>query len=186
MGDLQMVSQEMDNSKQVIGKRFRIRLFAYLFDGLMLVFVSNAIQFIGGYDFYFGTFFTKLVDDFVALLLITAYFALFEWLYGATLGKVILGMRVVQEDGERCSLGTAVARGLWRYWDGILFGVVALATMEPPLYQRHGDKSAKTIVVAVNAPIIKEVRKWWWFFVALGLYSALYFVVTWLMMAISV
>ena len=133
-----------------------------------------------------GTFFTKLVDDFVALSLFVAYFAIFEWLYGATLGKVIFGMRVVAEDGERCGLGTAVARGLWHYWDGILFGVVAFAAMEPPLYQRHGDKSAKTIIVDAKAPIIKETRQGWWFFVALGLYSAFYFVVTWLMMLFSV
>ena len=147
-------------------------------------YVNLAIRSAG--DFYAPDIFSKLAIDFLGLFLLLSYFVLFEWLYGATLGKVILRMRVVKVDGERCQLGTAVARGLWRYWDGILFGVVAFAAMEPPLYQRHGDKSAKTIVVGSNDPIIKESRQWWWFFVALALYSILYFVVTWLMMTFSI
>ena len=59
MGNVQVASQEMAQTEQVIGERFRIRLFAYLFDGFMLIFVNNAIQFIGNYDFYFRYLFHK-------------------------------------------------------------------------------------------------------------------------------
>jgi hypothetical protein len=44
--------------------------------------------------------------------------------------------------------------------------------MKAPLYQRIGDKSAKTIVVGAGDPIIRESRDGGWFFVALVIYLA--------------
>jgi uncharacterized RDD family membrane protein YckC len=73
------------------------------------------------------------------------YFSVFEWLYGATPGKLILKMRVVREDGSRCSLGQAVVRGVLRLWDGFFFGWVATQSMEEPLQQRYGGPTP-----------------WWW------------------------
>jgi hypothetical protein len=44
--------------------------------------------------------------------------------------------------------------------------------MKAPLYQRLGDKTAKTIVVGSHDPIIRQPRDWWWFLVATGLWVA--------------
>src|SRR5262245_15585362 len=46
----------------------------------------------------------------IAILIGIAYFAVFEWLFGATPGKAILGMRVVKEDGSPCGLRAALIR----------------------------------------------------------------------------
>ena len=175
MGDVQIASQEIEQTEEIIGKRFLVRAIAFVIDMVLINYVNLVIRSAG--DFYVPDIFSKIAVDFLGLFLLLSYFVLFEWLYGATLGKVILQMRVVKLDGERCQLGTAVARGLWRLLDGILFGVVAFMAMEPPLYQRHGDKSAKTIVVGSNDPIIKQPREWWWFIIAASIYLVLYFVV---------
>ncbi len=57
------------------------------------------------------------------------YFALCEWLAGATPGKLLLHLRVVTAGRTRCTLGGALSRGLVRYFDGILFGLVAYRAM---------------------------------------------------------
>ena len=102
----------------------------------------------------------------------TLYWTLFEWFFGATPGKAILGMRVVKESGEPCDLKAALIRALYRYIDGIVFGAVAYSTMKAPFYQRYGDRSAKTIVVAADDPMIRERRSWWGFVAAAALYGA--------------
>jgi len=102
------------------------------------------------------------------------YFTLFEWLFGASPGKLIFGMRVVQDDGRPCSLRAAFVRGLARYVDGILFGLVAYASMKrTPLQQRLGDKMAGTLVVARKDAIIQQHRAQRWFLVAAAIYFIL-------------
>ena len=76
------------------------------------------------------------------------YYAFSEALTGATLGKRILRIRVVDEAGEHPTLGAAVVRNLLRPVDGLcgylVGGVVALRS---PLGQRLGDRVAHTVVV---------------------------------------
>ena len=100
----------------------------------------------------------------------TLYFMVFEWLYGATPGKVILGIRVVMEDGRPCSLGAALIRDLLRLIDGLFFGIPAYVTMKEPLLQRIGDKAAKTVVVGAKDTFIRQAPEWWWFIVAAAIY----------------
>jgi len=76
------------------------------------------------------------------------YFLLFEWLYGATPGKVLLDMRVVTTDGRPCGLRAAAVRGLLRYVDGLLIGFVLWLLMRKAPHQRLGDRAAGTLVVA--------------------------------------
>ncbi len=143
---------------QVMGKAFGIRAGAYIIDAIVFGFVYLAVGFLvtivvgvalalSGREFNLANQQNQCVIWIVEAVLFTLYFAVFEWLYGATLGKLVLGLRVVKENCERCDLGAAVVRGLLRYTDGILFGLPALTIMREPLFQRFGDKTAKTIVV---------------------------------------
>jgi uncharacterized RDD family membrane protein YckC len=117
---------------------------------------------------------TNDVAEWVAGAILTfLYFALFEWLYGATVGKAILRMRVVRPSGEPCGLASALVRGLWRYIDGLFFGLVAYASMKPFLYQRLGDKAANTVVAHASDPYIQHRRPVWGFFAAAILYVAI-------------
>lgn len=100
-------------------------------------------------------------------LVVVLYFVLFEWLYGATPGKRRLHICVVRMDGAACGLLPALVRGVLRYVDGIFFGLVAFAAMRPPLYQRLGDRAARTLVVPVNSPLVREPREVGWYYAAL-------------------
>lgn len=71
-----------------------------------------------------------------------AYFVVFEGLKGATVGKMILGLKVVKEDGEACDLLSALVRNLVRPIDVVTFFIWATNRQ-----QRLGDFMAKTVVV---------------------------------------
>lgn len=77
-----------------------------------------------------------------------AYHTLCEGMGGCTIGKRMLGMVVVQEDGSPCSLKPAAIRSFSYLIDALFFGLVAYLQMnKTPQQQRHGDVWAKTIVV---------------------------------------
>ena len=155
-------------STQTSGKRFGIRAGAYMLDTIILNLVSYAVAFaaalpigfvIGVANGFYGQTYVfdeepdKIVNFLGNLVMLTLYFTLFEWLYGATPGKLVFGLRVVKEDGGGCSLGSAFVRALLRFVDGLFCGLVAYAKMKAPQYQRLGDQAARTIVVGSGDPI---------------------------------
>jgi len=82
------------------------------------------------------------------LALALGYYVVCEALTGATLGKRIVGIRVVGEDGEHLTLGAAVVRNLLRLVDALFFYLVgAVFALSSPLGQRLGDRAAHTVVV---------------------------------------
>ncbi len=78
-----------------------------------------------------------------------AYYVLMEVLAnGQTVGKMLIGIRVVKVDGSRVDLGASLVRNLLRfvdYWCCIPVGIVAIAISATN--QRVGDMLAGTIVV---------------------------------------
>lgn len=78
----------------------------------------------------------------------TIYFPVIESIRGQTLGKLILGLRVVTKDGDPISFGQAFKRHLVDIIDLSFFGLVAAITIKnTPDHQRLGDMWAKTIVI---------------------------------------
>lgn len=185
---------------QPVGKRFGIRAAAYWID----FFIINTVLFSVSYGtgliargfiyvilhiFHISISVGTLADGWYWVLGIIApilYFVIFEWLYGASPGKLILGMRVVQENGEPCSFGAALTRGLLRLVDLLFFGLLAYVNMKPPLQQRIGDKSAHTIVVAANDPVISRKLPAWRVVLAAGLVLGVWFVLSAVSLAFSV
>jgi len=81
-------------------------------------------------------------------LLAFAYYVGLETLLGGTFGKMALGLRVVDEDGDPISWGAAVVRNLLRLVDGLFFYLIgAIAVWSSPQRQRLGDRAAHTYVV---------------------------------------
>ena len=110
--------------------------------------------------------------DWVAgTLLMTLYFGIYEYLYGATPVKRIMKMRVVGNDGEPCGLVRAFIRGILRLVDGLVFGLIAYVSMKPPLFQRLGDKVAHTVVTGAHDAGIRHPRSVWGFVAASVLYA---------------
>ncbi len=168
----------------VVGKRFSVRAVAYIIDVVALYGSNYVAGSIGGVALgimlaFSGREFSvdeqslQCLDILSGLFLSVLYFTVFEWLYGAIPGKLILGMRVVKDNGEPCDIRAAFTRALLRFIDGLFFGIPAYASMKHPLYQRIGDKTAKTLVVSYKESMIRQARAWWWFLVAGGLYLTL-------------
>ncbi len=175
------VTSSPEPTRQVIGKGFGVRAGAYVIDVIALWIITIMASFtIGitlgivfmviGRELAFAEQQWRGLDLLIGLVMSTLYFIVFEWLYGATPGKLILGMRVIMEDGRNCTFRAACIRALLRYIDGLLFGIPAYTSMKEPLLQRIGDKSAKTIVVGAKDSFIQHGREWWWFLLALGVY----------------
>lgn len=84
----------------------------------------------------------------IFLAAIFLYFALLEGLAGATLGKRVLGIRVVGPEGRRPGLRRGFLRNLLRLVDGLpalnIVGVILILTS--PERARLGDRIADTRV----------------------------------------
>jgi uncharacterized RDD family membrane protein YckC len=99
---------------------------------------------------WLGAAFTPLPISIVALVLMTIpYHAIAESVGGATVGKLLLSLRVVGEDGERPRLRRCVVRNLWMLVDWLpAFGLVAYIAMQhSPQGQRLGDSFGHTLVL---------------------------------------
>jgi uncharacterized RDD family membrane protein YckC len=84
----------------------------------------------------------------VFLLLGLGYYVVCEGGTGATLGKRMVGIQVIGEDGEDLTLGAAVVRNLLRVVDCLFFYLVgAIFALTSAQGQRLGDRAAHTLVV---------------------------------------
>jgi len=85
----------------------------------------------------------------VFLFVIFAYLIVMEAYIGWTIGKRILGMRVIDVSGNKIGLSKSIIRNILRLVDGLpafnILGIILIATS--PREQRFGDRIAKTYVV---------------------------------------
>src|SRR5215218_1495816 len=82
-------------------------------------------------------------------VIVVLYYILLEGYLGQTVGKMVLGIKVVREDnGEVPGLGGATIRTLLRIIDGLFSYLVAFITvLISGKNQRLGDMAAHTLVV---------------------------------------
>jgi uncharacterized RDD family membrane protein YckC len=100
------------------------------------VLIVPATLFLGGWGFVLG------------MLLACAYFAVLEAHDGRSLGKRLLGLRVLQLDGTPCTRLAAVLRNLFRIIDAFpgFYAVALVSLAGSPRKQRIGDQAAGTSV----------------------------------------
>jgi uncharacterized RDD family membrane protein YckC len=89
------------------------------------------------------------VPALVTFVVFLLYFTLLEGYLGQTVGKMLLGIKVVREDnGEVPEVGPAIIRTLLRIVDGLFFYLVGfIAVLASAKRQRLGDMAAHTLVV---------------------------------------
>jgi uncharacterized RDD family membrane protein YckC len=81
-----------------------------------------------------------------------AYYVVMETQFGGTVGKLVLGLQVVRQDGQKLDYQTALIRTLLRLIDGLFFYLIgAILVWTSPTNQRLGDRVAKTLVVKKGA-----------------------------------
>lgn len=85
----------------------------------------------------------------VGILGIVFYFFLLEGFWdGYTVGKKVVGIKVVKEDGGPCTIGASLIRNVLRIIDGFAYYVVGFVFMAmSDNRQRLGDRLASTVVV---------------------------------------
>lgn len=77
------------------------------------------------------------------------YFIILEAYYAQTLGKRLVGIRVVSADGSKIDLSDAVVRNILRVIDGIFMYLVgAIFIWLSDTDQRLGDRIGDTVVVS--------------------------------------
>jgi uncharacterized RDD family membrane protein YckC len=134
-----------------------LRAGAYLIDFL----IRGTVLVVGGIIIGFaGIAIGERVAGGVMLL---AWFLL-DWLYpvffeagkrGATPGKRVLGLRVVQETGSPITFGQSVVRNFLRFIDGMPFftyGFGLTSCLATKRFQRLGDLAAGTVVIYDRIP----------------------------------
>jgi uncharacterized RDD family membrane protein YckC len=144
------------------GVGFGLRTAAYVIDYIILLIVTVIGELLVlmllplvrrgiGYFFHAAPIFAdnnNLLSYLVSFVMTMIYMALFEWVCGTTPGKLILGLRVVMDDGTPCRLWPALLRGFLRLIDGLFFGVIAYQSMKKsPENKRVGDSAANTMVI---------------------------------------
>ena len=84
-----------------------------------------------------------------------------EGMSGASLGKLMCGLRVVTETARPIGMTHAFKRSLAFYWDSLFFGLIGYSAMkESELNQRYGDRWAKTVVVKSSDAPAEAKRSW--------------------------
>jgi uncharacterized RDD family membrane protein YckC len=86
------------------------------------------------------------------LVFFALYYPVMERYLGGTLGKLVMGLRVVRADGSPLDWGTIILRNVLRIVDGLFFYLLgAILIWASPTNQRLGDRVAKTLVVNKRA-----------------------------------
>jgi uncharacterized RDD family membrane protein YckC len=84
----------------------------------------------------------------LGLLASLGYHAFSEGIGGASVGKLVLGLRVKRVDLRPAGVAAGIIRNLAYYIDAFFFGVIAYSAMQKSrLNQRVGDGWAHTVVV---------------------------------------
>jgi uncharacterized RDD family membrane protein YckC len=139
------------DSTDVVGRRIG----ALIVDGLMfgVVFVVMALATGGGHSGHGRASLHLSGTPFLIYLLAWfLYFTICEATSGQTLGKRLLRVKVVSDDGSAVSWGQAAARNLLRFVDALpifyVVGLISIAATGRGRRQRVGDIAARTRVVA--------------------------------------
>ncbi|MFI5450327.1 MAG: RDD family protein [Candidatus Bathyarchaeia archaeon] len=127
-----------------------VRFAAQLVDGVILGIVYFLLRFGMTGSFSFDLFGAGALTLLAAWWLISLlYFAILEGTKGATIGKMLLKIKVVQEDGKPCGIVPAFVRNILRIVDAlpILYIIGILLISRSDKKQRLGDRVAKTVVI---------------------------------------
>jgi uncharacterized RDD family membrane protein YckC len=127
------------------------RALAVIIDSILLCVVGYAIAAMTGGTTSAG-FHIEGAPFFLWLAISLGYYIVMEATSGATLGKRVMGIKVVKQDGTAIDWQAAIVRNLLRLVDGLfLYLVGAIVVWISKSRQRLGDMAAHTLVVSARA-----------------------------------
>jgi uncharacterized RDD family membrane protein YckC len=87
------------------------------------------------------------------------YFTVCETWHGSTVGKLVCGLVVLDENAQPCGFWSALGRSFAFFIDSLFFGIVGyMAMKDSPLHQRLGDQWCHTIVAKRSATPAATLR----------------------------
>jgi uncharacterized RDD family membrane protein YckC len=126
------------------------RMLAFVVDIGVVVTIGTVLKQALGPLGFFGKDFLDAIHIVSYFVISLAYMALAEWLWrGQTVGKRLLGLRVVDAGGFRLEPSQVIVRNLMRFIDGLpaLYLVGGITCLVSRHRQRLGDLAAGTVVV---------------------------------------
>ncbi|MBS0657438.1 MAG: RDD family protein [Verrucomicrobia bacterium] len=126
--DCKQVSLQRIRQGETPGQRFRfagfwIRFVAVVLDGIILMPISVGLAIYLLPSLMGADAGAQLLYQIAANILGLAYKIFFNGKYGATPGKMVVGIRVVRQDGSSLGFGLAAGRALAEILSGILIGI---------------------------------------------------------------
>ena len=129
-----------------VGRRFLALLIDGVIFGILFFLMAALFGNTGG-----GSANLSGLPFLIYLVVLLGYYVVMESQMGGTVGKLALGIRVVNEDGSPVTLQGSLIRNLLRVVDGLFFYLVgAILIWTSPKKQRLGDRVAKTVVVPAS------------------------------------
>lgn len=136
---------------------FSVRLIAYLVDTIVMSFVCFGVMMILGPSFLTSNYFNSPEDyDLSSIFRLEVILIIINWLYfalmessvnQATLGKLALGIKVTDLNGNRISFARATGRFFAKIISGLILFIGYLMVIWDPNKQALHDKLANTFVV---------------------------------------
>lgn len=139
------------------------RLYAMLIDSAIVLGTVNGLGLVVYWIFAKAPGFGFMVITLAEFVIGFSYSALMEGFWnGQTIGKRLLHLRVIDQDGIPLRMEQAWVRNLMRVFDALPFSylVGGLSVMTSPLMQRFGDRVAGTLVVR-QTPLAAPVEEFW-------------------------
>jgi uncharacterized RDD family membrane protein YckC len=157
-------SSGQQTSGQLDFSLWLIRLIAYIIDGIIIFVVTTILGFIlaiilafailttGSFLFYGGFWVTFGLFGLLSIL----YFIILDVVWGATIGKRVMGLRVETVKGAKVTFGQSFIRNISKINPLFVFldWLIAILTTGPDKRQKLTDRWAGTTVVqAGKSPI---------------------------------
>jgi uncharacterized RDD family membrane protein YckC len=159
-----------EGGSMIIPAPFGKRISAAVIDYAALTLISVVLSIIFGTDWRYATFFTfakttggmpdsmAVLPTILMVVMYLGYFIIFESVAQTSIGKTLLGLTVIKENGQKAGLREAIVRTLFRGVDGapLWYFTGLIAIFLSPTRQRIGDHIAQAIVVetaTVDMPV---------------------------------
>ncbi|MCB1227839.1 MAG: RDD family protein [Verrucomicrobiales bacterium] len=132
------------------------RFFNYLIDLVVYQLIAEVvIQLVfqsGLFDLHIEILETQIYGFLIAIAVMVAYYAILEYSFGASIGKLITGTRVITSNGEPLGIGQIVGRSFARL---IPFELFSFFGTKPRGWH---DSLSQTLVVDVRKPQQQRYR----------------------------
>lgn len=140
---------------------FGVRFIAFIIDLIVIGSIKSIIlnpfdAWLGLSDMYIMTPLFSVYNVLSALIYF-GYFILLTFFFNATLGKMILKLKVVHENGRKLSIGTVITREFFgRYISNFFAYLLYLVVLFNPNKRGIHDLLSDTLVVKEESAVLRE------------------------------